>query len=529
MGLRGLHAFPANQRAPEPDVAAWERPGLTRWQRVKAFLEGLTISSGTETGKPLLLRPFQTSFVRDVYRVAGRRRPVRTAILSMARKNGKTQLAAGLALAHLSGPEAESRGEVYSCANDRFQASKIFSEMVAIIGGHAWLTRRTAIMWHTKSIQDLYNGSLYMALSREAKTKMGLSPSMVIYDELGQAPDDHLYRAMDSAMGARRDPLMMIISTQAADDNAPLSRLIDYGLQVNSGEHKDPSFHLTLFAADEQDDPWSPATWLKANPALGDFRSLEDVERQARQAQKMPAQENAFRNLILNQRVDSHARFIEKSVWQACGRKAEIPLGAKCYAALDLGATRDMSALVLIHEDADDDFHVMPFYWLAGKMEDRAAEDRVPYDAWERQGLLTAIGKTTDPKVIAHAIAELNGKYRIMTLAFDRWRIGDLQRELDAIGCTVTLVPHGQGFKDMTPAVDVLERLVVQRRIRHGNHPVLTMNAANAVVTRDPAGGRKLDKAKSSGRIDGLVALAMAFSIALVKGQRAVDVDAMIG
>ena len=529
MAFRGRSAVAGIRRTTELERQPWERAGLSRWQRVKAFLEDLTISSGTEAGKRLLLRPFQMGFVQDVYRDAGGRRPVRTAILSMARKNGKTQLAAGLALAHLSGPEAESRGEVYSCANDRFQASKIFSEMVAIIGGHSWLTQRTEIMWHTKAIQDLHNGSLYMALSREAKTKMGLSPSMVIYDELGQAPDDLLYRAMDSAMGARRDPLMMVISTQAADDNAPLSRLIDYGKLVKSGEHKDASFHLTLFAADEIDDPWKEATWIKANPALGDFRSLEDVERQARQAQRMPAQENAFRNLILNQRVDSHARFIEKSVWQACGRKAEIPHGAKCYAALDLGATRDMSALVLIYEDQNDDFHVMPFYWLPGKPDERAAEDRVPYDAWVRQKLVTSIGKTTDPKVIAHKIAELNGKYRIMTLAFDRWRIGDLQRELDAIGCTVALVPHGQGFKDMTPAVDVLERLVVQRRIRHGNHPVLNMNAANAVVTRDPAGGRKLDKAKSNGRIDGLVALAMAFSIALVKGTRAVDVDAMIG
>jgi phage terminase large subunit-like protein len=514
----------------EAAVDRWLAPELTRSQRVIAFCESLTVTSGVDAGKSLVLRQWQRDFIDAVYREDEQgTRPIRTAVLSLGRKNGKTQLAACLALCHLLGPESENRGEVYSCANDRFQAGKIFHEMVALIQAHPNYAERVNILRFQKIIEDLINGSIYCALSAEAKTKMGLSPSFVVYDELGVSTDRHLYDAMDSALGARKDPLLMVISTQAANDLAPMSQLIDYGLKIQAGELVDPSFHLTLYRAEEDADPWARETWYAANPALGDFLSLSNVERLAKQAQRMPAQESSFRNLILNQRVSSQAKFIESSEWNACAEEAIIPLGAKVYGALDLGSTRDMSALVLIHEDADDVFHVKPEFWLPGDIQERVDQDRAPYDVWIRDGLLHEAGKSTDPRLIAHRIAEISGEYRLMTLAFDRWRINDLKRELDAIGCDVTLVPHGQGFKDMTPAVDIVERLVIQRRLRHGGNPVLRMCVSNAVVTRDPAGGRKLDKSKSTGRIDGIVAMAMAFSVALVKAEAELDVKAMIG
>ena len=535
LDMKGKRARELLELAQNPPKARkwrfrWRDTHISRSERVIAFLEDLTVTSGPDAGKKLRLREWQREDIRRIYAVDEKgRRPVRTAVLSMGRKNGKTQLAAALALCHLSGPEAESRGEVYSCANDRGQAAKIFQEMVALINANEYLALRTNILRYQKHIEDLENGSLYAALSSEAKTKMGLSPSFVVYDELGQAVARDLYDAMDSAMGARKDPLLLVISTQAADDLAPMSQLIDYGLKVQAGEIKDPTFHLTLYRAPEDADPWSLESWKAANPALGDFRSLEDVERLAQQAQRMPANESAFRNLILNQRVAAQARFIERSQWSACAGPAHIPDGAKVYAGLDLGATKDMSALVLVHADIDNVFHVKPFFWLPGDIRARGDEDHVPYDLWVREGHLIPAGPTTDPAMIALKIAELTSQYKIMTLAFDRWRMGDLKRELDAIGCNVTLVPHGQGFRDMSPAVDCLERLVVQRRMRHGGHPVLQMNSANAVITRDPAGGRKLDKSKSTGRIDGLVALAMAFSLALIKSERPIDVEALIG
>jgi phage terminase large subunit-like protein len=326
MGLRGIGAKTMKSRTSlvgqaegvvtlSERVHPWSDPTLTRAERVIAFIEDLTITSGEDAFKKLKLRGWQREFIRAVYRETNNgTRPVRTAILSMGRKNGKTQLAAALALCHLSGPEAENRGEVYSCANDRFQAGKIFNEMVALIANHPWLSEQTNIIRFRKDIEDLSNGSIYSALTAEAKTKMGLSPSFVIYDELGQTSSRQLYDAMDSALGARKDPLLLVISTQAADDFAPMSTLIDYGLKVNEGDVKDSAFHLTLYAAPEDADPWSMQAWKAANPALNDFRSLPDVKRLAKQAQRMPSQENAFRNLILNQRVAAETRFVEMRV-----------------------------------------------------------------------------------------------------------------------------------------------------------------------------------------------------------------------
>ena len=185
--------------------------------------------------------------------------------------------------------------------------------------------------------------------------------------------------------------------------------------------------------------------------------------------------------------------------------------------------------MAVVYQDAAGIFHTKLDCWLPGNLQERSEQDHAPYAAWAKLGFITPIGPTTDPRVIAHKIAELNGQNRIMSLAFDRWRINDLKRELDTIGCCVPLEPHGQGYKDMSPAVDIVERFVVQKKLRHGAHPVLQWCAANAVVTRDPAGGRKFDKAKSSGRIDALVALAMALSLALLKAAKPIDIEALIG
>ena len=232
----------------------------------------------------------------------------------------------------------------------------------------------------------------------------------------------------------------------------------------------------------------------------------------------MPSREASFRNLILNQRVDTTAQFLSAAVWQPCSAPVDVSRlkGRKCFAGLDLSASRDLTALVLTFEDDDGGCDVLPFFWLpADDLREREDTDRVPSVRWHDEGhLLTTAGRTIDPKVIAMKIAELHGEYKIAALGFDRWRIQDLRRELDAIGCDVPLVPHGQGFRDMAPSLDVLERAVFEARLRHGGHPVLTWCASNAKAVADPAGNRKLDKQKSTGRIDGLVALTMALGTA---------------
>lgn len=523
MALRGVGAKPLSERGKVAgrEVLPWDAPGLTRPERVIAFCEDLPITAGKLAGQPMRLRDWQREFIHAVYaEEANGRRPVRTAVLSMGRKNGKTQLAAALALCHLLGPEAEPRGEVYSCALTRDQAAKLFAEMVAILDAHEELADRCNVIRFTKQIEVLNGagaGSTYVALSADAGSKLGLSPSFVVYDELGSAPNRALFDAMDTATGARDNPLMMVISTQAAADHAVMSELVDYGLRVQSGDIADPSFHLTLYAAPGDADPWEPETWRLANPAIGDFRSLEDVERQAAQARLVPSKESAFRNLILNQRVSAVSRFIHKVEWDACAGAVDLAAleGRECYAGLDLGATRDLTAFVMVFPDEAGGYDVVSrFFMPEANIEDRSNDDRVPYDLWAKQGFITLIpGATIDPGFVAETIASAAGRHDLRSLAYDRWRIEDLKRELGLLGAPLPLTPFGQGFKDFSPAVDMLERCVAEKLLRHGGNPVLNMCAANAVVTRDPAGGRKLDKSKAAGRIDGLVALAMALSV----------------
>jgi phage terminase large subunit-like protein len=535
--MRGINASPKpTSRRGRPSARLlhpWDAPGLSRAEKVIRFVETLPCTAGLLAGTILKLRPWQKRFVKAVYKTdkAGNR-SVRTAVLSVGRKNGKTQLAAALCLCALSGPEAEPRGECYSVACTRDQAKRVFDEMVAIITKTPWLDKRINIVRFRRELEDTINGSTFRVLSADVAPVHGLSPSFICYDELARVPNRELFDALSTALGARVQPLMMVISTQAASDLAPMSELVDYGLRCQRGEISDPGFHLTLYTAPADADPWALKTWKLANPALDDFRSLEDVKRLALQAQRMPGAEASFRNLVLNQRIDATTQFISMATWKACGDQpcnANLE-GHPCYGGLDLGATRDMTALVLVFQDEDGAFDVVPFCWLPGEtLGEREDEDGMPYRVWAQHGhLLTFPGRTTDPKAVALKIADLHGRYKIQALAFDRWRIEDIRRELSAIGCNVELIPFGQGYKDMAPAIDRLEALVEEGKLRHGNHPVLTMAAGNAKCERDAAGNRKLSKLRSTGRIDPLVALTMAVGVA-ARPAPVIDVEALIG
>jgi phage terminase large subunit-like protein len=251
--------------------------------------------------------------------------------------------------------------------------------------------------------------------------------------------------------------------------------------------------------------------WRKANPAIGKFRSQSDIEDFAVQAERLPAKANSFRWLYLNQRIEAQSPFLSRSEWELNSALPNVEPGDTCFAGLDLSSSRDLTALVLVFPK-DDKFHVVPYLWLPEDgLRDKAREAKIPWDLWAEQGhLLTIPGPVIIPEVIARTVAEIADTYDLVHLAYDRWRINDFQRELDNIGAAIPMKSFGQGFKDMAPAVDKVEQLVAERRLLHGNHPVLNMCAAGAVVQSDPAGNRKLNKAKSYSKIDGLVALAMA-------------------
>ena len=439
-----------------------------------------------------------------------------------------TALIAGLCLAHLCGPEAIKNGQLYSVAFDREQAGVVFKYMAAMVYQDEELSDRLKVVESRKKIFDPVSGSEYQALSAETRGKHGKSSSFIVFDELAQfGADRELYDVMMTSRGAHAEPMAWVISTQAASDTALLSELIDYGEKVNAGEIDDPKTKTFVYAVPKNADPWDEHNWYLANPALGDFRSLDEMQEIAATAKKMPSAEAAFRNLYLNQRVDGAAHFITPSVWKACGEEPDITLfeDSPVYAGLDLSSKNDLTALVMTCKDGEGVWHVLPYFWTPKEgLADRAKRDRMPYETWVKMGYLqTTPGRVIDYAFVAYQIKKLMEKMNISALMFDRWRIGDMQRELRNLDveCWIDgkeepypnglrMVQHGQGYKDMGPTVEYLEDILASKKMRHGMHPVLSMCASNVKVQQDPSGNRKFDKIKSTGRIDGIVALAMA-------------------
>lgn len=482
---------------------------MTRAARIIKFAETfLRVPEGAHVGQPLRLLEFQKRFIRDVY---DNPHGTRRALLSVARKQGKTALIACLLLAHLVGPEAKQNAQLVSGAMSRDQASLVFSLACKMVQQSPELAKLVRIIPSGKKLIGLNMNTEYRALAADGKTAHGLSPVLAILDEVGQVrgPQSDFVDAITTSQGAHEDPLLIVISTQAANDGDLLSIWLDDARASN-----DPHTVCHLYAAPAGCDLLDTEAWKAANPALGEFRSESDLREQMQQAQRMPSMENSVRNLLLNQRVSTESPFISPDVWKACSATV-LPFDGPVWAGLDLSARLDLTAFVLIGK-AGDVWQVVPTFWTPEKgLQDRAHRDRAPYDVWHRQGLLKATpGASVDYEHVARDILDLVADLDLRAIAFDRWRMDVLKRELDQLGADLPLVPWGQGFKDMSPALDALEAELLNQRIAHGGHPVLTMCAANATTTKDPAGGRKLDKSRNTGRIDGLQALAMAFGVA---------------
>jgi phage terminase large subunit-like protein len=381
-----------------------------------------------------------------------------------------------------------------------------------------------------KELFSPLTGATYKALAAEATTTYGFSPVLVIHDELGQVrgPRSELYDALETAMGAQEEPLSIVISTQAPTATDLLSLLIDY---AKTGG--DPLSKVVLFEADETLSVTDPAAWKAANPALGDFLNNAEIAGLAEKAIRMPSFESAFRNLHLNQRVSALAQLFSFNVWQANGSEPDMEAfgNGPVYGGLDLSSRQDLTALVLLAEGPAGVWNVWPHFWTpAETLRDRAMRDHQPYDHWAKQGYLTTVpGVAVDYAYVAQRLIEIDRKCELREVRFDRWRMDEFKAALAAIGVEIPLQEAGQGFRDMAPALDALEAIALGSRLRHGMQPVLTMNAANAVVTTDPAGNRKLDKSKASGRIDGMVALAMAAAAATSDATPAFNAKAWIG
>ena len=481
---------------------------MTRGERVIAFIERYCKApEGGHVGKPLKLEPFQVDFIREVYdNPAGTRR----GILSIGRKNGKTALIAGILLDHICGPEAVLNTQIVSGAMSRDQASVVFALACKMIQLSPEMTKITRIVPSSKRILGLTRNVEFRALSADGRTAHGLSPVLAILDELGQVrgPRSGFVDAIITAQGAHKNPLQMVISTQSPNDADLLSIWIDDAKRSN-----DPHIVCHVYAADKDCDLMDEKAWTAANPAIGKFRSLKDVEEQAAQAVRMPSAEATFRNLVLNQRIEVISPFISRGVWLVNSQEPDESAFYECpvYVGLDLSAKTDLTAMVML-AFKDGRWHVKPVVWTPEKgLRDRAKRDRAPYDVWHQQGYLRTIpGASIDYEVVAKEIADTLADCNVQAVGFDRWRFDLLKKEFDKLGLDLPLTPFGQGFKDMAPALDTLETLLLNEQMAHGAHPVLTMCMANSRVERDPAGNRKLNKAKATGRIDAAIALAMA-------------------
>ena len=469
--------------------------------------EHCVIPEGKDVGIPLVLRPWQKKILVQMYDT-----PTRRIIISVGRKNAKTALSAMIMLLHLCGPEAKVNSQLYSSALSRDQAAIIYNLASKMVKMSTTLREFVTTRDTLKELYCSEIGTLYKALSADAATQFGLSPVLVIHDELGQVkgPMHPLYEALETATGAQQEPLSIIISTQAATDGDLLSILID-----DAKENHDKETKLVLFSADMKADPFSVETVKAANPAFGDFQNAKETMAMAEAARRMPSREAQFRNLVLNQRVEAANPFVNQTVWASNGKtpdkNAEIWFGG-----LDLSEINDLTAFILVSPAGDVD----STFWLPQEgLTEKSRLDRVPYDVWAKNGfLMTTPGKSIQYEYVAKYLYKILQEKNIRKIAFDRWNMRHLRPWLIQAGLSETFidsrfVDFGQGYQSMSPALRTLETLLLDERLKHGGQPVLTMCAANSVIKMDEAGSRKLDKRKSRGRIDGMVALAMATAV----------------
>ena len=481
----------------------------------------LRIPEGKFVGKPVELSPAQVEWMEMIYGS-----PTRTFICSLPRKNGKTSWSAMILLLHLVGPEAVRNGQLYSTALSREQASVLFSLASKMVRLSPSLSEYVAIKESAKTLVCSALGTTYRALSADASTAMGLSVSLVIHDEIGQVrgPRSDLYDALETAAAAQENPLSIVISTQAARPDDLLSILIADALEDN-----DPRVKCILYCVPEDGDPFDRETLAKAQPNWH-LMNHDEVFRQMEEAKRMPSREANFRNLIANQMIEVNNPFISRAVWTANGSPPASAEGQKLYIGLDLSSTSDLTAMVSVTDNGD----VHPTFWLPGEgLSDKSKRDRTPYDVWEAQGFLqTTPGRSIEYEYIASHLRDVFDTYDVQAVAFDRYNMKFLVPWLERVGFSEAelerFVPFGQGFVSMSGALRELESMLLNEKLKHGNHPVLTMCAANTTVITDSSQNRKFAKSKSTGRIDGMVALAMAVGVMPDKFDEEGDFDGFL-
>ena len=483
-------------------------------QRVIRFIEALRHTKGEFHGKPFILLPWQKKVISDVFGTMRDdypdQRQYTTAYIEIPKKNGKSELGAAIALNMLCNDD-EWKAEVYSCASDRQQAAIVFDVAVDMVKQSPALSKRIKIIPSTKRMVYQPTGSIYQVLSSEVATKHGLNVSACIFDELHTQPTRALYDVMTQGSGdARKQPLWFLLTTAGTDRNSICWEVHQKALDIIEGRKDDPRFYPVLYGLPDDADWTDERNWYKANPSLDKTITIDKVRDAFRKAQETPADENMFRQLRLNQWVKQSIRWMPMDKWDECGGAVnEFELeGRACYAGLDLSSTSDLTAMVLVFPPRDDEeqYIVLPYFWLpADTLQLRVRRDHVMYDKWERQGFIhTTEGNVVHYGFIEQFILKLGERFNIREIAYDRWNASQAVIDLQNEG--LNLEPFGQGYASMSTPTKEFERLVLTGLIEHFGNPVLRWQLASVAIATDPAGNIKVDKRKTSQKVDGIVA-----------------------
>lgn len=489
-----------------------------------SFIECLCHTKGKWARKPFELIDWQERIIRDLFGVLKPNgyRQFNTAYIEIPKKQGKSELAAAVALLLCCG-DGEERAEVYGCAADRQQASIVFEVAADMVRMCPALSRRVKILASQKRMIYLPTNSFYQVLSAEAYSKHGFNVHGVVFDELHTQPNRKLFDVMTKGSGdARMQPLYFLITTAGTDINSICYETHQKATDILEGRKFDTTFYPVIYGAGKDEDWTSPEVWKKANPSLGITVGMDKVEAACNSARQNPGEENAFRQLRLNQWVKQSVRWMPLEKWDACAFSVDEKAleGCTCYGGLDLSSTTDITAFVLVFppEDEDEKYSILPYFWIPEDTIDlRVRRDHVPYDTWQKQGYLYETeGNVVHYGFIEKFIEKLGERFHIREIAFDRWGAVQMVQNLEGMG--FTLVAFGQGFASMSPPTKELMRLTLEKRIAHGGHPILRWNMDNIYIRTDPAGNIKADKVKSTEKIDGAVATIMALDRALRGG-----------
>lgn len=504
---------------------------------IRYYRSVLKLNGGDFEGKPFELLPWQCFIVGSLFgwKGADGYRRFRVAYVETGKGSGKSPLAAGVGLKGLTA-DGEARAEVYAAATKKDQAMILFRDAVAMVQQSPELSKRLTTSGTGQNIWNLaylQTGSFFRPISSD-DGQSGPRPHMALIDEVHEHKTNHVVEMMRAGTKSRKQAMIFMITNSGSNKLGPCWSYHEYGVSVAAGEKIDDGFFSFICSLDEEDDPiQDESCWFKSNPSLqdADLPGMKYLREQVTEARGMPSKEAMVRRLNFCQWTGAEAPWISTDVWKKAAREFDWRdlRGRRAYAGLDLSSTTDLTGLVFLVEPILDDepWLMVPFAWLPDEGLDRKEEmDRAPYQQWKTMGYLdTTPGRAISKRIVLQRLSSLCSFFDVVSVAYDRWRIEDLLALAEDEGIALPeMIPFGQGYGSMAPAVEHFEELLLNGMLAHPSHPVLNWCATNAVITADDAGNRKPSKAKATGRIDLIVAAIMAAGIA-AKADDGGDID----